>query len=331
MTKLSNSKAFTLVEMMVVVAVLGILISLTAFAMRGWQQSIEQRQVRSDLTMAATAMESTKNFGAGYPTALPSTFTSANGVSMQFVWGDSSQYCIQASSKKLTTIAYYVVSSQSKEPQIGSCPASPIPPAGPGVPPAPSPSVASMSSSSVRVTWAGVSGATSYSVKIGTANPPTAVSSCTVSGCTITGLSANTTYYVTVTASNASGGTTSAVVSAQTEIPDPSTASIAYVKSTYKNGLGTYRRYSITASGGTCAIGSTQWQINASGIGFNESWPWEVPNTKDVDIPENGQYSADDVTMWATPRCVSGSKTSYGNTATAVSGAGANSGGGAAF
>lgn len=244
MIKPSNLKGFTLIEMMVVVAVLGILIALTAFAQRGWQQNIEQRQVRSDLTMAATAMENAKNFGNGYPMGLPTTFKAASGVTLQFVWGDSTKYCLQASSKKLTSVVYFVDSSQGKEPKVGTCSASPYPPA------SPNPSAIAGSSSTINVTWSNVPGATSYVVRYGVGSPST-IASCTSSPCVLSGLAASTSYNISVAATNANGTSAAATTSATTQAPPvspPASPTIASVNVTGPSAIVSWNSVSGAAS-----------------------------------------------------------------------------------
>ncbi len=206
-----RNSGFTIVELMVVVVILGILVGLTAFGYRGWQQGITQREVQSDLRMASTAMENEKNFSEGYPTALPANFKQGNGVNVTYGWGDATRYCIQGVSNKLSSATYHVNSSVSKEPQTGSCSSSPFPPA------APSPSAVASSSSAINVTWADVSNATSYVVRYGTSSPTT-VASCTSSPCALTGLAQNTAYSISVAATNSAGSSTAATASATTYV-----------------------------------------------------------------------------------------------------------------
>jgi prepilin-type N-terminal cleavage/methylation domain-containing protein len=207
MIKISNNKGFTLVEMMVVVAVLGILISLTAFGFRGWQEGIAQREVKSDLNMLAAAMESEKNFGSGYSTSLPSTFKASDGITIDYIGGNESSYCIEARSSAFSSVVFNIIAGTAGA-QSGGCDVA-------YALGAPMPTVSSITKTSFTVSWAAIAGSTTYSVKYGTSTPTTQAS-CTSSPCTISGLSINTQYRVQVTASSAYDTTDSAVVTTRT-------------------------------------------------------------------------------------------------------------------
>lgn len=74
--KQRTSPAFTLVELAIVIVVLGILTGIVTVGYGKWRESIAQKEVQSDLQMAAAAMENAKNFSSGYPTdgTIPSSF-----------------------------------------------------------------------------------------------------------------------------------------------------------------------------------------------------------------------------------------------------------------
>src|SRR6476620_4839487 len=99
---------FTIVELIVVIAIIGILATLTAFGWKNWQQGITEKEVKSDLITLSNAMESAKNFGSGYPTELPSTYRPSANLTPEWKWGDSTQYCVQITSKKNNSIVFYI-------------------------------------------------------------------------------------------------------------------------------------------------------------------------------------------------------------------------------
>ena len=118
-SKLSNG--FTIVEMMVVVAAIAILASLSVAGFYSWRQGLTQRQVQSDLQQAAAAMEDAKNFGSGYPTSIPSTFKGSNEVSVTFYSSNGTSYCIDGVSTKFPSVHYFIDSTQGKDPILGTC------------------------------------------------------------------------------------------------------------------------------------------------------------------------------------------------------------------
>ena len=323
-----QTHGFTIIEMMVVILVLGILIAMSVFSYTGWKGSINQREVQSDLRMAATSMESAKNFSDGYPSTIPASFKPSENVSIIKVWGDKTQYCMQARNLIDSAVVYFIRNGQTSSPQPGVCPTSPLPPS------SPSPTASAASSSSFVVSWPNVSGATSYTLRYGTGSPTT-VSACTSSPCTVSGLSASTTYNISVVATNAAGssvpGTTS-VVTVAPAIPAPAAAGISYTGPTrIKKSTGEYaQRYVVTTSGGACSVGATEWKIGVTG-GSTPYWAgetWQSSNTRTVDVLENGIYSPYDVTIFAKPRCVSGGNSTEGNAVYTYNGSGGGGPGG---
>jgi prepilin-type N-terminal cleavage/methylation domain-containing protein len=67
--KVDSSRAFTIVELVLVIVVIGILAGITTIAWSGWRQNAAKSEVKSDLLTVASAMESAKNFGSGYPSS----------------------------------------------------------------------------------------------------------------------------------------------------------------------------------------------------------------------------------------------------------------------
>lgn len=250
--------------MLVVVVILGILTGLSAFGYRGWQQGLAQRQVQSDLRIALSAMEDAKNFGAGYPTTLPTSYKPGNDVTLTLAWGDTAKFCLQAVSTKYSSVRFFIDSTQDKAPKSGPCPAAPIPPA------TPAPSAVATSSSTAQVTWPNVTGATSYTVRYGTGSP-TLPASCTSSPCVISGLSSSTAYVFSVVASNSFGNSAAGTANATTQSPPvtpPSTPTIA----------------SITVNGGTATVawngvsGASSYEVQKK-LSSTSTWDGSVSKT----------------------------------------------------
>jgi len=118
--KISHLRGFTLVELMIVTAVLVVLAAVSVVGYGTWRQSVAQKEVQTDLQTVATAMLSSRNFNNGYPTSLPSNFKPSPNVQLNYITGTSTGYCVEAVSKTNPTVKYYL-SSNSKVPVVGSC------------------------------------------------------------------------------------------------------------------------------------------------------------------------------------------------------------------
>ena len=313
---------FTLVEMLIVIAIISILAAVSYVGYRGVTAKAANTQLENDASSVSDMLELSFVKNGVFPadlTSLGQLKTDSKTTVAYQVSSDGKSYCLTTSRTGYTS---YVARDDANVTE-GNCSGwTPVAGGGGSAPGQPVASINTTTTNSITVTWPAASGATGYIVRYGTSSP-TSVASCSASPCTVSSLSANTTYYANVTASNSVGSTTSATANGLTKIPPPASASVSYTKSTVKIGSNFYRRYAMTASGGACSIGSTEWQINVTGVvpQFG-TWPWQSGNTKTQDISENGQYSPDDVTIYATPRCVSGSNITTGDTATAISGSG---------
>lgn len=114
-----NRFGFTIVELLVIIVVIGILSTVGVIGYGAWRQSIAEKEVVSDLKGVASAMESARNWGEGYPTSLPSSFVPSENVELSYYSGDAKEYCIDGFSKKYPTITYFVKNDQ--DPQAGNC------------------------------------------------------------------------------------------------------------------------------------------------------------------------------------------------------------------
>ncbi|MFZ2125732.1 MAG: prepilin-type N-terminal cleavage/methylation domain-containing protein [Candidatus Saccharimonadales bacterium] len=118
-TKQSNG--FTIIELVVVMAIIGILASISIVGYGSWRQSITTTQLKSDLHGVAAAMENARTFGDEYPASIPATFTPSLGVSLSGGSYDGNSYCIEAVSTEDASVKYHV-SDGSSTTQSGGCP-----------------------------------------------------------------------------------------------------------------------------------------------------------------------------------------------------------------
>lgn len=99
----NDLSAFTIVELIVVITVIGILASIAIVGYGDWRKRTTITQLNSDLNGAASAMENYSNFNNTYPAAIPTTFKSSKGVSLSGGSLNSGKtYCIDATSDSQT-------------------------------------------------------------------------------------------------------------------------------------------------------------------------------------------------------------------------------------
>lgn len=85
MTKRGQQLGFTLVEILVTIAVLSILAGVVIISYSGWSKRAATTAITSDLVSAATAMQQTRNFSNRYPRSLDelaSSFKPSSHVSL---------------------------------------------------------------------------------------------------------------------------------------------------------------------------------------------------------------------------------------------------------
>lgn len=114
-----NKNGFTIVELIIVIIVIGILAAVTIVGYGAWRTNIATSNVKSDLTGISSAMDGARNFSNTYPTSIPSSFSASPDVTATYMYGDGQSYCINAVSKKVPSVAYYLKTGTISQ---GSCP-----------------------------------------------------------------------------------------------------------------------------------------------------------------------------------------------------------------
>ncbi|HMI09558.1 MAG TPA: prepilin-type N-terminal cleavage/methylation domain-containing protein [Candidatus Saccharimonadales bacterium] len=117
-----KNKGFTLVEIIVIISVIAILVTVVIVSVGNWRKSTAETEVKSDLRSLSGAMEAARNFNNGYPTSIPSTFTSSDNVTVTYDSGNSANYCVDAVSTADSTVKYHIdTAATGREPQAGIC------------------------------------------------------------------------------------------------------------------------------------------------------------------------------------------------------------------
>lgn len=121
-----DSRGFTIVELLVVVVVIAVLAAIVIVSYNGITRQAEITTIKSDLTGTAKKMESDKIMNGGRfsaATLTPYLLNSEGNANLRFRYGTTTDFCIDAISKKDTNLHYYIESSLGvAHTQIGTCP-----------------------------------------------------------------------------------------------------------------------------------------------------------------------------------------------------------------
>jgi prepilin-type N-terminal cleavage/methylation domain-containing protein len=256
---LKYKNGFTLVELLVVIAVIGILVGITIVSYGNWRRQSATTSLKNDLSNAATAMENYRTFNNGYPTigspttltALPmslstvlTTYTQTPGDTITLTSTDGTNYCIDAlNSGSFPSMPYYI-DTITNTPTAGSCAARTNVPI-PGVPT--SLATSGITSSSITFSWTPSTNAVNYTLKCSTDSAfinNVQTSTISASPATLTSLNANSGYYCEINATDGAGTSAwSSYITASTLIASPSGLVATGASTTQIN-------YSWTASSG---------------------------------------------------------------------------------
>lgn len=116
---------FTIVELMVAIAVILILFTIVVLSYGNWRKITASKEVTNDLKAAASAMVNARNYSTtGYPTAIPSTFTPSPNVNVIYgngttVNGYTSTFCLSGKSTAISSVQYKV--TDNSDPVPGQC------------------------------------------------------------------------------------------------------------------------------------------------------------------------------------------------------------------
>lgn len=191
-------KGFTIVELIVVIAVIAILATIAMISAGTWQANMAKQTATSDLNAVKAAMDNAKNFQNSYPLTLPSTFSSSKDMTVEYKYGNTTSYCIEARSQKVPTVVYYLSTSDGAAPKEGACPAQVVAPATPVL------AAVNVVGPQAQLSWNSVSGAASYDVQFRTNGGAWTTQNTAATSQTVTSLPLNASHEFQVRSRNAS-------------------------------------------------------------------------------------------------------------------------------
>lgn len=125
--------AFTLVELVVIIAVIGILAAMTIVGFGAWRTRVAETEVESDLINLKAGMEDVRNRTDAYPVFTSGTefdgtnstrvvFEQSENVELTYESGTATGYCVTAVSEEVPSVSMFLdMASSNKSPQDGSC------------------------------------------------------------------------------------------------------------------------------------------------------------------------------------------------------------------
>ena len=200
-----RGKGFTIVELLVVVAVIAILAAMTIVGYGAWRNSTVKNVIKSDLVNAAATMESSRTFTNMYPSSLPTTFQPSSNMVITVYSATATTYCLDGSYTGNSIKMYVASDTKSEGAKEGTCATRPFtaPPTVPATL-----ATTSIAGTSVGLGWTLSTGASTYVAQCAsdiafTVNLREATTTTTTA--TVTGLSPSSTFFCRVKAVNSLG------------------------------------------------------------------------------------------------------------------------------
>ncbi len=120
-----HKNGFTIVEILVIVAVIGILATLTIFAFGSWRARTAKTEVQNDLRNSNSAINNYQTFNNAYPATsviFAGIYTPSRNVTLTYsLRSGGASYCLKGQSNAETSVVWYVDSLISSEPTTTAC------------------------------------------------------------------------------------------------------------------------------------------------------------------------------------------------------------------
>lgn len=115
-----KQRAFTIVELVVIISVIGILAGISVVGYGAWRTRVSENTLKADLTNVAAAMKSARNFSNQYPSSFPSSFTPSADIVLQMTTASANEFCVNGYHLKSSSTLMSYDSKKGKA-QSGHC------------------------------------------------------------------------------------------------------------------------------------------------------------------------------------------------------------------
>ncbi len=113
---------FTIVELVIIIAVLGILAAIGYVAIGDWRTRTAVNEVQNDLKAALAEVENARNFGNAYPDSLEDVHHEASpNVTVWYGLRGDGSFCMDGVSNAVPSVKWYIDSSQNSKLAEGEC------------------------------------------------------------------------------------------------------------------------------------------------------------------------------------------------------------------
>lgn len=116
--RMKLSLGFTVVELVIVIAVISVLFVIGTFAWSSWEESMDRSTLETELSTISIAMDQHQNFNDRYPLSLPDSYKPGQNVTATYKSGSASNYCIEARLTDNPSLVYKVSDGEVSE---GAC------------------------------------------------------------------------------------------------------------------------------------------------------------------------------------------------------------------
>ena len=115
-----HNRGFTVVELVITIAVVAILAGITAVGYSIVQSDTAKSTLEYDLQAAATAMEQERNFSGSFPSSLPTSYSQSKNSTLTVMSTSTTSFCIRGVSTVDTKLTMRFRKTEN-EPRVGNC------------------------------------------------------------------------------------------------------------------------------------------------------------------------------------------------------------------
>ena len=112
-------QGFTIVELLIMVAIIATLATFTIFAFGSWRTRTARTEVKTALSSLSASLKNELTFNNTYPATVPSSYQPSNGVTISYK-STATSYCASGTSTAVPTVVWYITDA-SPTPTQTSC------------------------------------------------------------------------------------------------------------------------------------------------------------------------------------------------------------------